>query len=368
MRPHTTPRLLVVVHSAKPAGAQLVALGQAQALAADHKLVIAVGHGPLRAGFAALGPLIRAPTRAPIWGASRRRWALDLARAIPDSIRLAVVARRQRVAAIVANSTVLVAPVLAARLARVPVLVCAHEAPKSEAARRLFRFHAALADTVIAISPWIADGFGRSRSRVVVSPVGIAVPPRRPRPVRNDGDRIRLVVVGTIDRHKRQDVAIEALASLCERGIDAELEIVGREVDAAFASELRQAIIARGLGDRVSFLGERSDVNVRLTAADVALVPAGEVTPLVLMEAMAVGTPVVAARMGGIPDVVIDGDSGLLVNPGDSDAMAAAVARLVEDRGLVARLAGAARERVETLFDERRGNDVLRAELRRLAA
>src|SRR6478609_5599056 len=135
------------VHSAKPAGAQLVALGQAQALSRHYDLVIAVGHGDLRPRFAPLGELVRAPTRLPVWGASPARWALEIGRAAPDALRLAGVIRRRGVVAVVANSTVLVAPVLAAKLAGVPVIVHAQEAPKSTAARRLYRFHGAMADT-----------------------------------------------------------------------------------------------------------------------------------------------------------------------------------------------------------------------------
>jgi hypothetical protein len=158
------PRLLMAVHSPKPAGAQLVALGQARTLAHDHELVIAVGQGPLRPPFAALGPIVRGPTRLPIWGAPPSRWALDTARAAPDAVRLAAIIRRRRVDAVIANSTVLVAPVLAARLAGVPVVVHAQEAPKSAAVRALFRFHGALADTVVAISPWIAEAFAGART------------------------------------------------------------------------------------------------------------------------------------------------------------------------------------------------------------
>ena len=135
------PRLLLAVHSAKLAGAQIVALGQARALAADYELIIAIGHGPLRPQFEPLGTLVRGPTCVPIWGASRARWALALARALPDAVRLAAIARRFRVDAIVANSSVLVAPVLAGRLTGTPCVVHVQEAPKSVAARRLFRFH-----------------------------------------------------------------------------------------------------------------------------------------------------------------------------------------------------------------------------------
>lgn len=360
------PRVLMAVHSAKPAGAQIVALGEAEALARDHDLIIAVGHGALRERFARLGRLVRAPTRVPIWGASRRRWALELTRALPDAVRLATIVRRRRVQVIVANSTVLVAPVLAARLARVPVVVCAHEAPKSRAVRRLFRFHGALADTVIAISPWIAASFAGSRSRVVISPPGIVLAEWQDPALHPERSKLALLVAGTIDRHKRQDIAIQALANLRESGVEAELQIVGREDDREFGRGLRQLASDLGVGNHVRFTGESSDVESQMRAADVVLVPAGEVTPLVLMESMAIGTPVVAARMGSIPDVVVDEESGLLVSPDDPAELADAIRRLIEEAGLAEKLAAGARQRVEEHFDSSRAHETLRAELRRL--
>jgi glycosyltransferase involved in cell wall biosynthesis len=365
MEPDPPRRLLLTVHSAKLAGAQLVALGQAEALARDYELVIAIGHGPLRPRFARLGTLVRAPTRVPIWGASRWRWALEVARALPDAVRLAALARRHRVEAIIANSSVLVAPVLAGRLARVPVVVHIQEAPKSNAARRLFRFHGAFADIVVAISPWIAETFSGARARVLLNPVGIALPPRSERPVRRVDALLRVLVVGTLDAHKRQDLAIEALATLRDEGVDAVLELVGSEADPTYAASLRRRCARADVVDRVQFRGLSSDVPGHMRAADVLLLPAGEVTPLVLMEAMALGTPVVAARMGSISSVVIDGESGLLVPAGDALAMARALRRIATEPALAARLSRGARTRVETHFDEARSHDRLRAELER---
>jgi glycosyltransferase involved in cell wall biosynthesis len=359
-------RILFVVHSAKLAGAQIVALGQATALAEGHELIIAIGHGPLRSRFAPLGRLVRASTRVPIWGASRGRWALDIARAVPDAVRLAVLARRCGVEVVVVNSTVLVAPVLAARIARIPVVVHVQEAPKSVAARRLFRFHGRMANTVVAISPWIAQAFTGARARVLVNPVGIPLPPRQLRAAREDGVPLHVLVVGTIDAHKRQDLAVQALAGLRDAGIDAVLSLVGGEADAEYASELRRSVAAAGLGGSVRFEGSRSDVPAVMMSADVLLLPAGEVTPLVLMEAMAYGTPVVAARMGGIPDIVVDGESGLLAAPGDHRGMTAALARIASDSTLAAQLSHGGRRRVETHFDEVRSHERLRAELDRL--
>jgi glycosyltransferase involved in cell wall biosynthesis len=361
--------LLMPVHSAKPAGAQLVGLGQARALSHHYALVIPVGHGELRPRFAALGALVRAPTRVPVWGASPQRWALEIARAAPDALRLAAIIRRRHIGAVVVNSTVLVAPVLAARLAGVPVIVHAQEAPKSRAAQRLYRFHGAVADTVVAISPGIAAALGETRARVLLNPVGIPLPPRPQRAPRTIGDPLRLVVVGTVDRHKRQDLAVAALAHLVAQGVDATLELVGLEADLAYAADLRAQVAENGLDERVRFAGQRSDVARRLLAADALLLPAGEVTPLVLMEAMAHGTPVIAARMGSIADVVgDDGHSGLLIAPDNAAAMAAAVRRVADEPGLAASLSEHGRLRVEQHFDEARSHERLREEIELLMA
>jgi UDP-N-acetylglucosamine:LPS N-acetylglucosamine transferase len=360
-------RLLMTVHSAKRAGAQLVALGQARALKGDYELVFSIGHGPLRPSFDALGPVVRAPTRVPLWGASPSRWALDVARAAPDAVRLAGVIRSRRVQAVVVNSSVLVAPVLAARLAGVPVIVHAQEAPKSRAARAVFRFHGALADTVVAISPWIADAFDGARANVLLNPVGIPIPARPARPLR-ESRHPRLVVVGTIDRHKRQDLAVSALAAMQSHGLDAELTLVGPEADPAYAAEVRTLAKRTSVAERVHFAGQSSDVPRHLLAADALLLPAGEVTPLVIMEAMALGTPVIAARMGSVPDVVVDGSSGLLVPPDDPHAFATAVARLHRERTLARALADGARRRVEEHFNQARSHERLREEIQRLVA
>jgi glycogen(starch) synthase len=359
----------MTVHSAKPAGAQLVALGQAQTLSADCDLTIAVGHGELRPRFAPLGELVRAPTRVPVWGASRPRWALEIARAAPDAVRIAALIRRERIDAVVANSTVLISSVLGARLAGVPVVVHAQEAPKSVAARRLFRFHGALADCVVAISPGIAEALGAARAHVFLNPVGIPVAERRERPPREPGRPPHLVVVGTVDRHKRQDLAIEALSALHAAGLPATLELIGLEADAEYSAQLHERVAALGLDGHVAFAGQCSDVDRRLLAADALLLPAGEVTPLVLMEAMAQGTPVVAARMGSVADVVGEhGQTGLLFAPDDVAGLAAAVQALATDAVLAERLSRLGRERIEQQFDERRSHARLREEIARLVA
>jgi len=364
-RPSSTPALLVV-HSAKLAGAQIVAVGQAEALARDRPLIVSVGPGPLRERFTRVGAVVRQPTRLPVWGASCARWVLELARVLPDAVRLALIARRRGAGVIVAGSTVLAAPVIAARIARIPSIVIAHEAPKSAAARRLFRFHGRFATVVVAISPMTAAAFDGCCARLLVLPVGIDIPAPVPRRPRHGGDAVRLLVVGSLDRHKRQRVAVDALALLRADGVDAHLELVGALEDSAYVEELRAAVADAGVAGHVTFGGLRRDVPERLRAADMLLVPGGEVTPLVIMEAMAAGTPVVAAAMGSIPDVVEDGVSGLLVAPDDPASLAEAAARIAQDGDLAASLAAGGRARVERDFDQRTSNARLCAEVARL--
>ncbi len=101
----------------------------------------------------------------------------------------------------------------------------------------------------------------------------------------------------------------------------------------------------RGLGDRVQFLGggSRDDVLELFRAADGSLLSsAWENFPHTIVEALAVGTPVIATAVGGVPEIVRDGQNGLLVAPHDVDGLSAAIARFASDAALRARLAEAA--------------------------
>jgi glycosyltransferase involved in cell wall biosynthesis len=106
-----------------------------------------------------------------------------------------------------------------------------------------------------------------------------------------------------------------------------------------------------GLGRRIVFTGFRRDVPDLLSEAAVSVLPSlSEGTSNTLLESMAAGIPVVATRVGGNPEVVQDGISGLLVPPRDSAALAAAVALVLEDQSLASRLGLAGMRRVSELF------------------
>jgi glycosyltransferase involved in cell wall biosynthesis len=118
----------------------------------------------------------------------------------------------------------------------------------------------------------------------------------------------------------------------------------------------REAIEAElnrlGLGEAVELLGERDDVQQLLAAADIfALATRSEGLPLSILEAMAAGLPVVASAVGGVPELVVDGETGFLVPPGDEAAFATALRKVVADGDSRRRLGRAGRARAETLFD-----------------
>ncbi len=120
-------------------------------------------------------------------------------------------------------------------------------------------------------------------------------------------------------------------------------------------SRLREIAAAQHGGSRVEFLGSVPSAAALMVRADVVCVPSlSEAFGLVAGEAMALGRPLVATRVGGLPEVIDDGETGLLVDAGDPAALAAAVGQLLGDRDLAARLGAAGRERARALFDAER--------------
>jgi glycosyltransferase involved in cell wall biosynthesis len=171
-----------------------------------------------------------------------------------------------------------------------------------------------------------------------------AVPQPAPAPV--------VAFAGRLTAAKNLDVALHAI----ERIPEATLVVVGD-------GEERQRL-ERLADDQVQFVGAkpRAEVLGLLAAADVAVLPsAWENFPHAAVEALAMGTPIVATRVGGVPEIVRDGENGLLVEPGDDAAFAAALERVVRDDDLRARLRAAAAPSVA-----RFSTDVVYGELERI--
>jgi glycosyltransferase involved in cell wall biosynthesis len=129
---------------------------------------------------------------------------------------------------------------------------------------------------------------------------------------------------------KGHRILIEAFALLRSRLPRARLAIAG---DGPEEASLRRQVEALGLTGHVTFMGLRADGQQIIAALDVMVLPSfSEGMPNVLLEAFAYGTPVVATRVGGVPDMVADGRSGWLVPAGDASKLAAAISAALEDR------------------------------------
>jgi glycosyltransferase involved in cell wall biosynthesis len=149
-------------------------------------------------------------------------------------------------------------------------------------------------------------------------------------------------VVAGLRRQKALDLLIRAFATVRVRFPTARLVLIG---DGAERDSLEALVRTLCLRDSVTFLGDRHDASELIDQVDVfALSSAYEGTPLALIEAMWKGRAIVATRVGGVPDMIVDGVSGLLVAPGSPPALADAIGRLLADASLRAELGTRARE------------------------
>jgi glycosyltransferase involved in cell wall biosynthesis len=205
--------------------------------------------------------------------------------------------------------------------------------------------HARRAAHVVCPSSYLRDmvvGWGVPAERVTVLPNPI--PPLPELPQHEAGAAPRFVFAGRLTAQKSLGVAMRAVAAIP----GARLTVAGDGPD--------RAALEREAPDVVDFVGPqpRERVLELFRAADAAVLSSSwENFPHTVVEALAVGTPVVATAVGGVPEAVVDDENGLLVPSGDEAAFAAAVRRIVEEPGLRDRLAAAAPASVERFAPER---------------
>jgi glycosyltransferase involved in cell wall biosynthesis len=232
--------------------------------------------------------------------------------------------------------------------------------------RRLInRWTVPLATHVVAASEQVA-GYARREfrlpaDRLTTIPNGVDLDRFRPRaPSARSGGP----VIGCTARlHRKNDHAslLRAFARIAPARADARLLLVGRGPE---EGRLRVLAERLGLSARIRFAGEHADVAPFLGEMDLYVQPSvAEGMPNSILEAMAAGLPVVATAVGGTPEVVVDGETGLLVPPADPEALAAAMERCLEDPRITATFGRAGRARVEAHFGEaamlRRVEDLL---------
>lgn len=214
-------------------------------------------------------------------------------------------------------------------------------------------------DAVLAVAPTIrdvlvADGVPAGRIHVVHNGLDIEVPAGSHADFRARlGLRPADEVVGTVGRlsaEKAHADLLRAVAMVGQHRPSAVLVMVG---DGPLRGSLEELTRELHLEARVRFLGEREDVHEILRAFDLFALPSRtEGCPIVLIEAMAHGLPIVATRVGAIPEMTRDGEEARLVEPGEPAALARAIESLLDDSATRARLGQAAQARYAARFRE----------------
>ena len=306
-------------------------------------------HGPLEALLTQVGASVSV-LRVPVLRRAVLRPAglLALALAAPLALVQMIRAIRRSGADVVYVNTVTIPLwLLAARLAGRRALCHVHEAEEAES--RLVRVGLnspiLLATTVVTNSKASAralwSALPRLRGRTVVLANG--VPESAPSGLQPEPGRIALVA--RLSPRKGIDVALDAVGLLRRQGREVHLQVCGTAFEGYewFEQQLRERAARDDLAGTVTFSGYVNPTRPVLDAANIVLVPS-RVEPFgnTAVEAMLAGRPLIASDVQGLAEIVDDGRTGLLVQPGDPSALASAIALLLDDPEMAAQLAQAA--------------------------
>jgi glycosyltransferase involved in cell wall biosynthesis len=245
--------------------------------------------------------------------------------------------------------------------------------------RLLERWLAKRTDALVAVSPEVRDELVRlgvaPAGKFHVVRVGIELSGRvagvdgraeTRRRLGIAGESFTVGWVGRMTGVKRTSDVLLAFKRLRERGVDAFLCMIG---DGPEREQLERRAHELGIMKRTLFLGYQEEVAPYYAALDAMILPSGnEGTPVSAIEALAAGRPVVATRVGGLPDVVREGEDGFLVAPGDVDELAERLEQLAGDDELRRRMGEAGRERVLPRYSVERLIDDVDALYRSLLA
>jgi GT2 family glycosyltransferase/glycosyltransferase involved in cell wall biosynthesis len=343
------PQSLFITHDLGLSGAPIVLADLAAALAARGYAVTvaAPADGPLRERLEAAGVAVRV---------------------VEHLVGDATVAYREVLGSglVLVNTIHGARAVHAARAAGVPCVWWIHESgfgrrladERPEVARAFAAADRVLfpaAATAALYAGLLAEGVGREAWGVsgTIVPHGVAAPAQTRDARMPDDGRFRAVLLGSVEPRKGQDTLLRALAALPQelRG-QVEVELVGPTIDWAYAERVA-ALAALTPGARILGAVPHAEALARLAAADaLVLASRDEVLPVTLLEAMAAGKAIVASTVGGVPEVLADGEEALLFAPDDYVTLAAQLARLARDPALARRLGAAARARWERDFTQ----------------
>ncbi len=222
----------------------------------------------------------------------------------------------------------------AGRMTARPCVWHVHSAPRGFAMRTMGAALATVARHALFVSQGAADYWklpGWTLAASAIVPNGLDAPVAdatlgRPEPG-------TVLVAGSLSETKGQDVLIRAMPSVVKRFPGARCLVAGADWSGGrFADELQALVAGSGLETSVEFLGQRPDIPRLMAQSACVIVPSrSETFGMVALEAMAQSRPVIASRTGGLPEIVEDGRTGLLVAPDDPQSLAQAVIRVLED-------------------------------------
>jgi len=335
--------------------------------------VILPGDGPLRGRLDEAGIRTLIHTDLPILARRNlrtpRAYLHWLGQVVTSTIRLTAHIRATRPDIVHTNSAVLVSPALAAKLCGTPHVWHVREfcADVSRLWPVYQWFLYAFASVIVCISEAVASQFhSRIRDRGVGVihcgvPAGELSPPTPERVAdfrRKHGltGRPLVGVVGRINLdQKGQDIFVQAAAVLASKFPEAGFVVVGSPFpgNQEHHHRLDRLVEELRLSDRITCTGDVEDIPAMYAALDVCVLPARKPEGLgnVLIEAMAMGKPLVGSAIGGIPEIIEDGKNGFLVEANDANALAGALERLLADPALCRRMGEEGRRRFEESFE-----------------
>lgn len=229
----------------------------------------------------------------------------------------------------------------AARIADVPLVYHVHSPTARDSTRwlqnivnaRIERWLLRRAARLICVSPslqdlMIAEGFPASRVRYVAN----GVPAVEPKSPQRPAGRWTVSMAALFRPRKGIEVLLEALALLRGRGQQIRFRAIGPFETAAYQKEVHALADGLGLAEHIRWTGFVSDVHAELRKSDLFILPSlfGEGLPMVVLEALAMGLPIVASDVEGVPAAVRHGQEGLLVPPNNPESLAAAIAELTD--------------------------------------
>lgn len=253
---------------------------------------------------------------------------------------------------------------LASALAGVPMVHHVHSPTTRDSTRtgqdrwnaRIERLSLCGVSGVIAVSHSLADyaaAQGIAKARISVVPNG--VPTRGPLIDRLSPQHTwTLGTVALFRPRKGLEVLLESLALLRSQGVHVRLRAVGEFETSDYEQKIHQQVQRLAIGDSVEWVGFTQDVPGELAQLDLFVLPSlfGEGMPMVILEAMAAGVPVVGTRVEGVPEVIRDGIEGLLAKPNDPEDLARAIARYVRGQADWSRSRASAHQRQSDHFSD----------------